>query len=587
MRRRDLDPSIRQVAAAAAAARRDAAGASTAPAGQSAVPPGADITWQQAQAVQVDAHEVHTTTSPAGSVRQTQQQVDTIAGQVANLSAGVSTQGRWNTVSTQPPATPTGYPDGAWWTQVASDTDLTPVATWTIASGAWESRPLPAGQVVAVQNSGLITAAAIASAIIRSDEFWTSLTAPRVGFNAAGFAAYDAAGKQTLKLDGENNIIDGDAVLADLIHKRWTHEGDSWGTSYIGRAWLKDWSAVTEDSVLQAPHLRFVAISDTAGSLPDKVPTAERYTVLSNGSTQFNIGGALGDVEGYENYVILDARAAGLVSKRTGDSGTAHPGLRDTYADLYLSAGDYTLIEGAATRPSAYLSAEDTSIRLNRHWIYQDPSVDIICPGRALASDQHPAGTSWGVSRMMMYDPSTTRAGTTVIEQQRGQTDNSAGEQRRAIVQDDRAQNTIIRDLADKASGHERHLRLDATGIHMTADAADGQAAQLWVNASGSLVFDGSIGNGSAIRTCFSTLVGADLQANANMTFTFSGLPARDGYKWFPLCTVYDWDDSADVVLKVISADPDQCKIRIHVQNGTLHKDKAGIVGLLIRRQAW
>lgn len=587
MRRRDLDPSIRQVAAAAAAARRDAAGASTAPAGQSAVPPGADITWQQAQAVQVDAHEVHTTTSPAGSVRQTQQQVDTIAGQVANLSAGVSTQGRWNTVSTQPPATPTGYPDGAWWTQVASDTDLTPVATWTIASGAWESRPLPAGQVVAVQNSGLITAAAIASAIIRSDEFWTSLTAPRVGFNAAGFAAYDAAGKQTLKLDGENNIIDGDAVLADLIHKRWTHEGDSWGTSYIGRAWLKDWSAVTEDSVLQAPHLRFVAISDTAGSLPDKVPTAERYTVLSNGSTQFNIGGALGDVEGYENYVILDARAAGLVSKRTGDSGTAHPGLRDTYANLYLSAGDYTLIEGAATRPSAYLSAEDTSIRLNRHWIYRDPSVDIICPGRALASDQHPAGTSWGVSRMMMYDPSTTRAGTTVIEQQRGQTDNSAGEQRRAIVQDDRAQNTIIRDLADKASGHERHLRLDATGIHMTADAADGQAAQLWVNASGSLVFDGIIGNGSAIRTCFSTLVGADLQANANMTFTFSGLPARDGYKWFPLCTVYDWDDSADVMLKVISADPDQCKIRIHVQNGTLHKDKAGIVGLLIRRQAW
>lgn len=587
MRRRDLDPSIRQVAAAAAAARRDAAAASTAPAGQSAVPPGADITWQQAQSAAVDANEIHTTTSPAGSVRQTQQQVDTIAGQVANLAAGVSTQGRWNTVSTQPPTTPAGYPDGAWWTQVASDADLTPVATWTIASGAWESRPLPAGQVVAVQNSGLITASTIASAIIRSDEFWTSLTNPKVGFNGAGFSAFNAEGRQTLRLDGQNNIIDGDAVLADLIHKRWTHEGDSWGTSYIGRAWLKDWSAVTEGSALQAPHLRFVAVSDTAGWLPDKVPSAERYTILSNGSTQFNIGGVVGDVEGYENYVILDARAASLTSKRTGDSGTAHPGLRDTYASLYLTAGDYALTEGAATRPSAVLHAEDTSIRLNRHWIYQDPSIDIICPGRALASDQHPAGTSWGVSRMMMYDPSTTSAGTTVIEQWRGQTDNGGGEQRRAIVQNDRAQNTIISDLADQPAGHERHLRLDSTGIHMTSDAADGQAAQLWVNASGSLVLDGIIGDGSAIRTCFSTLVGADLQAGANMTFTFSGLPVRPGCKWFPLCTVYDWDDSADTMLKVISADPDQCKIRIHVQNGALHKGKAGIVGLLIRRQAW
>ena len=220
MIRRDLDPSAQQVAAALAARLEAARGGVP-----SVMAGGGDVSAPQ------DTDTGETTPGggivgkrgPAASLRDVGRKVERVESVVKNLQAGVSTQGRWNTVSTSDaPASADGYPDGAWWTKVNSEGSLTPVALWTVANGKWETRPLPAGQTVTpVMNTGLISAGAVAAAIIRSDEFWTALTGRRVGFNADGFQAYNQWGQETVRLDGADNVLMGTLRAGDATITSW------------------------------------------------------------------------------------------------------------------------------------------------------------------------------------------------------------------------------------------------------------------------------------------------------------------------------------------------------------------------------
>lgn len=313
MIRRDLDPSARQVAAALAA-RLEAArgGVSGVMAG------GGDVSAPQ------DTDTGETTPGggvvgrrgPAASLRGLGARVKKVESVVKNLQAGVSTQGRWNTVSTSDaPSSADGYPEGAWWTKVASEDSLAPVALWTVAGGKWETHPLPAGQTVTpVMNTGLISAGAVAAAIIQSDEFWTALTGQRVGFNRDGFQAYNRWGQQTVRLDGADNVLMGTLRAGEATITSWAQ-----GTAQAAGVLFGTYDPSKADEV---PRV--------LGSWPDKDSGAD--LVLASGLHE--------DAQG----VLQFSHAAGKVAL-TQQDGAAKAGLTlRTDTQSYL--GGYSKQEG-------------------------------------------------------------------------------------------------------------------------------------------------------------------------------------------------------------------------------------------------
>lgn len=132
---------------------------------------------------------------------------------VKNLEVGVVTSGRENTVSTEPPSSIEGYPDGAYWTQVQSADELVPIGLWRLTDGEWVEQEVPPNTVTPYLNTGLIDTAVLSAQIIQSDQFWTSLDSmPRVGFNADGFQAYDENGELTVSLNGVMNTLEGEII---------------------------------------------------------------------------------------------------------------------------------------------------------------------------------------------------------------------------------------------------------------------------------------------------------------------------------------------------------------------------------------
>lgn len=295
MIRRDLDPSAQQVAAALAARLEAARGGVP-----GVMAGGGDVSAPQ------DTDTGETTPGggivgkrgPAASLRDVGRKVERVESVVKNLQAGVSTQGRWNTVSTSDaPESADGYPDGAWWTKVASEDSLTPVALWTVAGGKWETRPLPAGQMVApAMNTGLISAGAVAAAIIRSDEFWTALTGQRVGFNRDGFQAYNQWGQKTVQLDGADNVLMGTLRAGEATITSWAQ-----GASHAAGVLFGTYDPSKADEV---PRV--------IGSWPDKDSGAD--LVLASGLNK--------DAQG----VLQFSHAAGKVAL-TQQDGAAKAGL--------------------------------------------------------------------------------------------------------------------------------------------------------------------------------------------------------------------------------------------------------------------
>lgn len=234
MKRRDLNPSVSQLAARLAAARAEATAAATAPAGNKALTGGADITWGQTSSTDAGDGESHGTWTQTGSVRDTAARVTSLEATAARLAEGIATAGRWNTVSTsRPPESTDDYPDGAWWVMVASTTDTTATACWQATGGQWASKPLPASQVVApTVNAGLIDVALLAAKLITSDEFWTSTSGRRVGFNAGGFQAYNQFGQQTVRINGSDNVLTGSLRTGEACLTSWA-QGQSYASGLL------------------------------------------------------------------------------------------------------------------------------------------------------------------------------------------------------------------------------------------------------------------------------------------------------------------------------------------------------------------
>lgn len=225
MIRRDLDPSARQVAAALAA-RLDAARG-----GVTGVMSGdGDVRAPQ----DTDTGEVTpgggvvARRGPAASLRDVHTRVKAMEGRIADLQKGVSTQGRWNTVSTSPaPATAEGFPEGAWWTQVKSDSDMRPQALWTVEKGAWVTRPLPSSQVIAPYlNSGLIDTSMLIAQAVQSGLIRTAADGKRIVITSDGISGYDADGNVTIDLDGATNQLTGELIAGGARLTEWKSEYD-------------------------------------------------------------------------------------------------------------------------------------------------------------------------------------------------------------------------------------------------------------------------------------------------------------------------------------------------------------------------
>lgn len=273
---------------------------------------GGDVVWYKESAedsTQYDAgqstsDESHVTKTEAGRVQDVAARVAQVESAVENLSHGVSTQGRWNTVSTsEPPSVADGFPEGAWWTQVASADDMSPQALWTVEDGQWVTRPLPAGTTVAPYlNTGLISAGAVAAAIIQSDGFWTALSGRRAGFNSDGFQSYDSDGAQTVRLDGQDNYIFGRGELGG-----WAMKTEN-GTSVIARADYGD-ITVSESGVPQqgVPHLEtspsrgtvlthkstastpYLALKDDTAAVIANGDEADKYAQVSSAADESTV----------------------------------------------------------------------------------------------------------------------------------------------------------------------------------------------------------------------------------------------------------------------------------------------------------
>ena len=411
--------------------------------------------------------------------------VERVESVVKNLQAGVSTQGRWNTVSTSDaPGSADGYPDGAWWTKIASEDSLAPVALWTVANGRWETRPVPAGtQIISYTNSGIVDAGLVAAAVIKSDEFWTAMSGARVGFNKDGFQAYDDEGKQTVDIDGDTNRFSGEFEAGDWTMKK---------------------------------------IGQTSGLF---AKTNFQLSEQSPGLVHVGSG-----VEGVDNTYVA------MRSYLYGDSFGAK---QDESLNAYFMA------------TSAYRSGDTISVN----------------PQRALMR-------CVGVNRTSEAYADVGGAAIELRDNGGLSSKIDAGAQRAGIT-------------FTPPGWNSRYLDVNTNGIHINGESNNPQSAQIWVNSDGTVVLDGVIGDGSAIRSFFWANNSFDLTAGRNITFTFSSLPEKRGAKWFPLGTAYDWTDEADVTIKTIDSDVNVCRVKLHVQNGVFRRGSSGIVGLLVRRPAW
>lgn len=155
----------------------------------------------------------------------------------------VSNTSRMNQISVDPPpASTTGYSEGAFWTQVESATSLVAKAIWRVEGGAWVQKDLGASTLITpTMDAGLIDAAAVAAKMIVSGEMWSAPANPRFGMTADGFQAYDALAEQRVRLNGTSNYVNGTSQLGRMVMKRWAPAN---GTG-IGDLTWKDWASVT------------------------------------------------------------------------------------------------------------------------------------------------------------------------------------------------------------------------------------------------------------------------------------------------------------------------------------------------------
>ena len=284
------------------------------------------------------------------SARRLQLQLSEVQQKLAG-GGHISSATGGNHISLSAPNTTEGYADGAFWTRVASATDMTVRQVWKKVDGAWVEQDVSKSTLIAPTiDAGLISVASLAAKMIVSGEMWSSATNPRYGITKDGFLGYDQNGNETVHIDGQDNRIAGTATLGGLTMKHWSHENDTEGTSALFRDTDRRGPDAPESYALTQPGLIFQShINATSGQLTgstgveravvmhntDYTRKRSSQVILQSGSTRIINGAIRGDATAPDQY---DAdRVAGIHVNERG--AMIHSNITNVFTGTMLNLG--------------------------------------------------------------------------------------------------------------------------------------------------------------------------------------------------------------------------------------------------------
>nr|DAJ69155.1 MAG TPA: hypothetical protein [Caudoviricetes sp.] len=214
------------------------------------------------------------------SARRLQLQLSEVQQKLAG-GGHISSATGGNHISLSAPNTTEGYADGAFWTRVASATDMTVQQVWKKVDGAWVEQDVSQSTLIAPTiDAGLISVASLAAKMIVSGEMWSSATNPRYGITEDGLLGYDANGNETVHLDGQDNRLAGTATVGGLTLKHWGHESDTEGTSAIFRDIDGRGVDAPESYALTAPGILFRSKGREYAGVNGTAGATERFMAL-------------------------------------------------------------------------------------------------------------------------------------------------------------------------------------------------------------------------------------------------------------------------------------------------------------------
>ena len=214
------------------------------------------------------------------SARRLQLQLSEVQQKLAG-GGHISSATGGNHSSLSAPDTTEGYADGAFWTRVASATDMTVKQVWKKVGGAWVEQDVSQSTLIAPTiDAGLISVASLAAKMIVSGEMWSSATNPRYGVTSEGLLGYDQNGNETVHIDGQDNRLAGTATVGGLTLKHWDHESDTEGTSAIFRDLDGHGVNAPESYALTAPGILFQSKGRTYNGVNGTAGSTERFMAL-------------------------------------------------------------------------------------------------------------------------------------------------------------------------------------------------------------------------------------------------------------------------------------------------------------------
>lgn len=341
------------------------------------------------------------------SARRLQLQLSEVQQKLAG-GGHISSATGGNHISLSAPDTTEGYADGAFWTRVASATDMTVQQVWEKEDGAWVEKDVSQSTLIAPTiDAGLISVASLAAKMIVSGEMWSSATNPRYGVTKDGLLGYDRSGNETVHIDGQDNRIAGTATVGGLTLKHWDHENDTEGTSAIFRDIDGRGVDVPESYALTAPGILFRSKGREYGGVNGTVGSTERFMALhasdmasrdsaqlslSPGSFMLTQGNLKEDAETPFDFELNDqsgvyANDANLFMKSKYNYDSALGSWLEMYPSGRCAIVSRTKL-GAATRAGTVLLDDDGDV-----WVMSYPED----AGPRNTSNLNSAGVHFGV----------------------------------------------------------------------------------------------------------------------------------------------------------------------------------------------
>lgn len=138
------------------------------------------------------------------------------------IGDGLTTESRKNTVASEPPTSTDGYPEGAYWTVVASDGNtgkVTVKSYWKLIDGVWSQVGQDAATLTTgVLDAGLIDVVALWAKMVDAQvmQILDSAGRLRVQIDGNGIVMFDADGNQNGQFNGASNWVRGSLIATRL-----------------------------------------------------------------------------------------------------------------------------------------------------------------------------------------------------------------------------------------------------------------------------------------------------------------------------------------------------------------------------------